>query len=81
MPLLWWQLWLASYGIKDCPLPSPIRERLAPAVGCPKGCRQQPCRKLSPGRVANSFAAVLARIGTPAPSPKQARKVPWLDFR
>ena len=23
MPLLSWQLWLASYGIKDCPLPSP----------------------------------------------------------
>lgn len=34
---------------------------------------------LSPGRTANAFAAVLAVIGTPAPAPKQERKVPWLD--
>ncbi|MEH2255977.1 hypothetical protein [Nostoc sp.] len=40
---------------------------------------QHSSQKLSPGRVANAFAAVLARIGTPAPNPKQARKVPWLD--
>lgn len=42
---------------------------------------QQPGQNLSLGRVANAFAAVLARIGTPAPAPKQARKVPWLVSR
>jgi hypothetical protein len=31
---------------------------------------------LSPGRVANAFAAVLARIGTPAPAPKPRGKSP-----
>ena len=35
---------------------------------------QKPSFKLSPGRVANSFAAVLARIGTPAADPKPRGK-------
>lgn len=35
---------------------------------------QKPCCCLSPGRVANSFAAVLARIGTPATVPKPRGK-------
>ena len=42
---------------------------------------QKPSQHLSPGRVASSFAAVLARIGTPATTPKQERKVSWLDSR
>ncbi len=43
---------------------------------------QQPSQKLSPGRVANSFAAVLARIGTPAPDPKPRGKSPgWTPGR
>jgi hypothetical protein len=32
----------------------------------------------SPGRVADSFATLLVRIGSPAPDPKQERKVTWL---
>ena len=59
MPLLSWQLWLASYSIKDCPLPW-----------------QKPYQNLSPGRVANAFATVLARIGTPASNPKPRGKSP-----
>lgn len=42
---------------------------------------QRSCLTLSPGRVANAFAAVLAVIGTPAPDPKQERKVSGLDSR
>lgn len=43
---------------------------------------QKPSSKLSPGRVANSFAAVLARIGTPAPDPKPRGKSPgWTPGR
>jgi hypothetical protein len=43
---------------------------------------QKPSQKLSPGRVANSFAAVLARIGTPAPDPKPRGKSPgWTPGR
>ncbi len=40
---------------------------------------QKPSTRLSPGRVANSFAAVLARIGTPAVEPKPRGKSPgWI---
>lgn len=43
---------------------------------------QKPCQNLSPGRVANSFAAVLARIGTPAPDPKPRGNSPgWSPGR
>ncbi|WP_257236831.1 NF041680 family putative transposase [Nostoc sp. 'Peltigera malacea cyanobiont' DB3992] len=35
---------------------------------------QKPCQNLSPGRVANAFATVLARIGTPASNPKPRGK-------
>lgn len=37
---------------------------------------QRSCLTLSPGRVANAFAAVLAVIGTPAPDPKPRGKSP-----
>ncbi|WP_100897059.1 hypothetical protein [Nostoc flagelliforme] len=60
MPLLTWQLWLARDHAADCPLPW-----------------QQPSNEdLPPGRVANSFAAILARIGTPAADPKPRGKSP-----
>ncbi len=60
MPLLTWQLWLARTCAADCPLPW-----------------QQPSGfELPPGRVANSFAAILARIGTPAADPKPRGKSP-----
>ncbi len=60
MPLLTWQLWLARTCADDCPLPW-----------------QRPSNNaLSPGRVANSFAAILARIGTPAVDPKPRGKPP-----
>ena len=43
---------------------------------------QKPCQNLSPSRVANSFAAVLARIGTPASHPKPRGKSPgWPSGR
>jgi len=53
MPLLSWQLWLATESLQDRPLPW-----------------QKLSTHLSPGRVANCFATVLARIGTPATIPK-----------
>lgn len=60
MPLLSWQLWLARNSATDCPLPW-----------------QKPSNSdLTPGRVANSFAAILARIGTPAADPKPRGKSP-----
>jgi len=37
---------------------------------------QKPMAKLSPGRVANAFALVLVRIGSPAPHPKPRGKSP-----
>nr|WP_242041811.1 hypothetical protein [Alkalinema sp. FACHB-956] len=37
---------------------------------------QKPAQTLSPGRVANAFAQVLAVIGTPAPPPKPRGKSP-----
>lgn len=37
---------------------------------------QKSSANLSPGRVANAFAQVLARIGTPAPEPKPRGKSP-----
>ncbi len=58
MPVLTWQLWLARICGPDCPLP----------------WQQTSNQALPPGRVANSFAAILARIGTPATDPKPRRK-------
>ncbi len=52
------------------------RERLAPAVGCPKGCRQKSVTNLTPGRVAQSMGGVLAVIGTPSHPPKPRGKSP-----
>ncbi|WP_019498766.1 NF041680 family putative transposase [Pseudanabaena sp. PCC 6802] len=37
---------------------------------------QKPMTKLSPGRVANAFALVLVRIGSPSPDPKPRGKSP-----
>jgi hypothetical protein len=37
---------------------------------------QKPMAQLSPGRIANSFAPLLARIGSPAPHPKPRGKSP-----
>lgn len=37
---------------------------------------QKPMTKLTPGRIANSFAPLLARIGSPAPDPKPRGKSP-----
>lgn len=59
MPLITWQLWLASNVVEDSPLPW-----------------QKPMTKLTPGRIANSFAPLLARIGSPAPHPKPRGKSP-----
>jgi hypothetical protein len=37
---------------------------------------QKPASVLSPGRVANAFAAILVVIGSPAPKPKPRGKSP-----
>jgi len=37
---------------------------------------QKPMTKLTPGRIANSFAPLLATIGSPAPAPKPRGKSP-----
>jgi hypothetical protein len=37
---------------------------------------QKPMTKLTPGRIANSFAPLLVRIGSPAPNPKPRGKSP-----
>lgn len=37
---------------------------------------QKPMTKLTPGRIANAFAPLLARIGSPAPDPKPRGKSP-----
>ena len=43
---------------------------------------QKPMIKLSPGRIANAFALVLVRIGSPAPDPKPRGKSPgWSPGR
>ncbi|WP_333042783.1 hypothetical protein [Microcoleus sp. Pol17C6] len=63
MPLITWQLWLASNVVEDSPLPW-----------------QKPMTKLTPGRIANSFAPLLARIGSPAPHPKPRGKSPGLPI-
>ena len=60
IPLLTWQLWLAHICAADCPLP----------------WQQVSNQALPPGRVANSFAAILARIGTAAADPKPRGKSP-----
>ncbi len=61
MPLLTWQLWLARLAVTDNPLPWQ---------------KPQPASSLTPGRVAESFATILAVIGTPAPDPKPRGKSP-----
>ncbi len=61
MPILTWQLWLAREIIEDNPLPWQ---------------KPQPKEKLTPGRVAQSVAGVLATIGTPAKPPKPSVKSP-----
>jgi hypothetical protein len=59
MPLLTWQLWLARSIVQDNPLPW-----------------QKPhlTGHLTPGRVAQAFATLLAVIGTPAHEPKPRGK-------
>jgi hypothetical protein len=43
---------------------------------------QRPMTKLSPGRIANAFALLLVRIGSPAPDPKPRGKSPgWTPGR
>jgi hypothetical protein len=59
MPLLTWQLWLAREIVIDNPLPWQ---------------KPQQAGQLTPGRVAQSFAGVLAVIGTPACFPKPRGK-------
>ena len=59
MPLLTWQLWLARSIVQDNPLPWQ---------------KPQPSGRLTPGRVAQAFAAILAVIGTPAIKPKPRGK-------
>jgi hypothetical protein len=55
MPLLSWQLWLARELVKDTPLPWQ---------------KPQTLTQLTPGRVAQSMAAILTQLGTPAQVPK-----------
>ena len=59
MPLLTWQLWLAREIVEHNPLPWQ---------------KTQPIGQLTPRRVAQSFSAVLAVIGSPAPEPKPRGK-------
>ncbi len=59
MPLLTWQLWLARELVEDNPLP---------------WHKSHPSGYLSPGRVAQSIAGVLAVIGSPARPPKPRGK-------
>ncbi len=61
MPILTWQLWLAREIVEDNPLPWQ---------------KPQPPEKITPGRVAQSFLALLIEIGTPAKSPKPRGKSP-----
>jgi len=61
MPLLTWQLWLARSAVTDNPLPWQ---------------KPQVNGSLTPGRVADSFATILAVIGSPAPDPKPRGKSP-----
>ena len=61
MTIATWQLWLARGIIEDNPLPWQ---------------KPQPPEKLTPGRVAQNFSGLLARIGTPAKSPKPRGKSP-----
>ena len=55
MPLMTWQLWLARNTVPDNPLPWQKRQ-----------LREE----MTPGRVAQGFASLLAVIGTPAKPPK-----------
>ncbi len=60
MPLLTWQLWLAREIVIENPLP----------------WQKSIANTLTPGRVAQSIASVLAAIGTPAQPPKTRGKSP-----
>jgi hypothetical protein len=60
MPLLTWQLWLARKIVIENPLP----------------WQKSTTNNLTPGRVAQSMAGVLAVISTPAQSPKPRGKSP-----
>ncbi len=67
MPLLTWQLWLARNVVQDVRLPWQ---------------KPQAAGQLTPGRVRQSMAALLAAIGTPAPAPKPRGKAPgWPSGR
>jgi hypothetical protein len=59
MQFLTWQLWLARLAVTDNPLPWQ---------------KPQPASSLTLGRVADSFATILAVMGTPAPDPKPRGK-------
>ena len=59
MPLMSWQLWLARNTVPDNPLPWQKRQLRS---------------EMTPGRVAQGFAALLAVIGTPANPPKPRGK-------
>jgi hypothetical protein len=67
MPLLTWQLWLARHLVQEVRLPWQ---------------KPQAAGHLTPGRVRQSMAALLAAIGTPAPAPKPRGKAPgWPSGR
>lgn len=59
MPLMTWQLWLARNTVPDNPLPWQKRQLRG---------------EMTPGRVAQGFASLLAVIGTPAIEPKPRGK-------
>ncbi len=66
MPMAQWQLYLAREVVTDTPLPWQKPQQ----------------QKLTPGRVAEGFAGVLLRIGTPTCAPKPRGKSPgWLRGR
>ena len=61
MPLLTWQLWLARPLVNDVRLPWQ---------------KPQVAAQMTPGRVRQGMAALLAAIGTPVPAPKPRGKAP-----
>lgn len=67
MPLMTWQLWLARNTVPDNPLPWQKRQLRS---------------EMTPGRVAQGFASLLAMIGTPAKPPKlRGKSVGWKKGR
>ena len=58
MPLLTWELWLARKIVIDNPQP----------------LQKSTATNLTPGRVAQSMAGVIAAIGTPSQPPKPRGK-------